>query len=132
MRHTLAAVGPADPDDVWERYAEPAAWPSWSPQIRRVEFDGARIRAGATGAAHGPCGVAVDFEIIAVDEPAHEWSWRVAAPFGVRLFLVHGVSPHAGGTRTTLDIDGAAPFVLGYAPLAQLALNRLVRMRQMR
>ena len=132
MKLTLDATGPADPDDVWERYAAPAAWPSWSPQIRRVDFPGDRISAGASGRVHGPCGVAVDFEIVAVDEPARAWTWRVAGPLGVRMSLGHAVSADAGGSRATLAIDGSSPFVLGYAPIAQLALNRLVRMRQTR
>ncbi|OAA29228.1 hypothetical protein UG55_100339 [Frankia sp. EI5c] len=35
----LDASGPAPPQVCWERYAVPANWPSWAPQIRAVELD---------------------------------------------------------------------------------------------
>ena len=46
----------------------------------------------------------------------------------VRLQLRHWVSegPGAGATTGTV-VRGAAPLVLGYAPLALVALQRLVR-----
>jgi len=34
---TLHATGPLPPAEVWERYAVPARWPEWSPQITGVE-----------------------------------------------------------------------------------------------
>ena len=44
MRQTtvhLSASGEAEPEVVWERYADTTRWSTWSPQIGRVEPDGA-------------------------------------------------------------------------------------------
>lgn len=35
----LDESGPAPPQLCWERYAVPAAWPAWAPQIRAVEVE---------------------------------------------------------------------------------------------
>src|SRR3712207_7069261 len=34
---TLHTTGPIGPDEVWERYAVPARWSQWAPQIRSEE-----------------------------------------------------------------------------------------------
>jgi len=130
MRLTIAAEGRADPETVWDKYIHPGRWHEWSPQIRSVDCADEAIAAGTTGTVHGPCGVGVDFEILTVDEQNCCWSWRVEAA-GVLLTLDHGVaargSAPAAGTRTTLTVDGPAPIVVGYLPLARLAMGRLVR-----
>jgi hypothetical protein len=125
---TLHATGPVDPAEVWERYAVPARWPSWAPHITGVELAVPRLAAGAAGRVHGPGGLALPFEVEAVDEAARRWSWRVhAGP--VTLHLVHWVTAAPdGGTTTGLRTSGPAPVVLGYAPLATWALRRLVRL----
>jgi len=43
------------------------------------------------------------------------------------LVLHHEVVTQGTGSRTTLDISGPAPIVVGYAPIARIALSRLVR-----
>lgn len=143
-RLTLRARGDAPPDLVWERYADLDLWRTWSPQIERVQLDpgegvepdGVRLRAGLEGVVHGPVGIAVRFRVTAVDEGALTWSWRVRPapggriPLPVALDLDHAVLALDDGSETTLTITGAlhaAPLVLGYAPLARLALGRLVR-----
>lgn len=127
MRRGLGASGPLEPAAVWERYAVPALWSTWSPQITRVDSTSARLTAGTTGVVHGPLGVRVPFEVLSVDETRRRWSWRVRAAL-VTLELVHEVLGRPdGGTDTTLSVTGPAPVVLAYAPLAQLALSRLVR-----
>lgn len=124
----LSVTGPAHPDEVWDRYLRPRRWAEWSPQIRRVERSDEEIRAGTTGRVWGPPGLAVDFTVTAVDPAARTWSWGVRVLLlGTHLTLRHGVVAHAGGTRTWLEVRGARPVVLGYAPLARLALARLVR-----
>ncbi|HSK26424.1 MAG TPA: SRPBCC family protein [Jiangellales bacterium] len=129
---TLEARGDASPDTVWERYAEPARWPGWSPQIRRVELDGRRDRLapGLTGAVHSYGPVPVRFTVSAVDEDARTWSWTVSVG-PVHLALDHSVAPDdrvdGRGTLTTLAAHGPWPVLLAYAPLARLALGRLVR-----
>lgn len=123
---TLRATGAADASTAWERYAVPALWPSWSPQISRVETAAQRIAPGAVGKVIGPLGAGVRFVIDEVDEAARTWTWRVrVGPATLRLF--HSVDGHGDGAATILRVQGPMPLVAGYAPLAQLALRRLVR-----
>jgi uncharacterized protein YndB with AHSA1/START domain len=132
----LTATGDASPDVVWERYAEPSQWPSWSPQIRRVDPAHARVAPGLRGVVHGPLGVGAAFRVLAVDEAARTWRWLVRPRVGVlipiELELAHSVLPRlAGGSLATVTITAASwaatAFAAGYAPIAQLALTRLVR-----
>ncbi len=122
---TIHAGGAAVPDDAWERYAVPARWPDWAPQLARVRSAARRIAPGVTGSVYGPGGVRLDFEIDSVDEAARRWSWHVwRGP--LRLRLQHGVRAHGSGSRTWLTVEGPLPVVIGYAPIARLALGRLV------
>jgi hypothetical protein len=121
---TLSARGKASPDVVWERYADLDAWSQWSPQIRGVSAPDRRLRPGLEGQVRGPLGVRVAFTI--TDVQARSWSWQVRLPLGVRLELGHDVTAHGDGAATGLRVTGPAPLVLGYAPIAQLALHRLV------
>ncbi|MGY1622345.1 SRPBCC family protein [Geodermatophilus sp. SYSU D00965] len=124
---TLHATGPEAPAEVWERYAVPARWPEWAPQITGVELPVPRLAAGVHGRVRGPLGVALPFVVDAVDEPARRWSWTVALG-PVRLHLLHWVAEGPdGGSTTGLRMAGPAPLVLGYAPLARWAIGRLVR-----
>lgn len=126
---TLTARGDATPDLVWERYARTDLWSSWSPQIRDVQYVAPRIAAGTDGHVVGPLGLRVHFVIETVDETARTWRWRVdVGP--VRLQLLHTVAAdtaQGAATITRLAMTGPAPVLLGYAPLARLALARLVR-----
>ncbi len=126
MRRGTSATGALPPHAVWERYATPSVWPSWSPQIVRVECVPDRLTAGLTGRVHGLFGVTTDFEVLRVDEQRRTWSWR-ATTGPVTLTLHHAVLDVDPGTQTTLEIEGPAVAVLPYAPLAQVALRRLVR-----
>ncbi len=122
----LRAEGDASPDVAWERYAELARWPTWSPQITGVEATGPRLAPGLTGTVRGPLGVRVAFVVLAVDEAARTWSWR-ASLGPVQVELHHGVEARPGGCATWLRSRGLPPVVLAYAPLARLAIGRLVR-----
>ncbi len=123
---SLSAAGAADPAEAWERYARPERWAEWAPQIKRVSASGPRRVAGMTGRVHGPVGVHVDFVVDAVDEDARRWRWTVRrGPLVLRL--EHTVVARPRGCSTSLRIDGPLPIVVGYAPLARLALGRLVR-----
>ncbi|GAB2935508.1 hypothetical protein GCM10027047_35080 [Rhodococcus aerolatus] len=133
MQLRLTAAGPAHPDEVWDRYFRPRRWSEWSPQIRRVERSTEEIRVGTTGRVWGPPGLAVDFTVTDVDPAARTWAWRVRVLLlGTHLALRHGVEARdtddpGAGTRTWLEVRGARVVVTGYAPLARLALSRLVR-----
>ncbi len=123
---TVRARGAAPPEVVWERYAQPRLWPSWSPQIRGVRTPDARIRPGTKGDVLGPLGVRVHFVVDAVDEQARTWAWTVrTGPIVLRL--EHTVMPSGAGTSTGLRMTGPRPILLAYASIAHLALMRLVR-----
>ena len=123
---TLHATGPVGPAEVWDRYLRPARWPEWSPQISRVEATAPRIAQGVTGRVHDPLRTSVPFVVDEVSDAARWWSWQVTVG-PTRLGLAHWVSAGPdGGTTTGLRISGFAPLVLGYAPLALLAIKRLV------
>ena len=77
VKVTVSASGPADPDVVWDRYIHPARWPEWSPQIRSVDYPDDVAHRRWRGTVHGPCGLAVSFEILDVDAEKRCWSWRV-------------------------------------------------------
>ena len=130
---TLRASGDAPAELAWERYADPALWKTWSPQIQRVDVDVPRLVTGATGTVragllpHPTLGV--PFTVLAVDERARTWAWEVRTgplPGLPRLHLEHGVEATATGSSTWLVVRGALPVVATYAPLARLALTRLV------
>ena len=122
---TLGVQGKAGVDVVWERYARPSLWASWSPQISSVDVDGDRILTGLRGTVHALHAVRIPFLITEVDERARTWSWRAQlGPATLRLH--HEVIERADGTRTTLRISGLAPLVFGYLPLARWALRNLV------
>jgi Polyketide cyclase / dehydrase and lipid transport len=123
---TLHATGAVDPATAWERYAVPARWPGWAPQITGVELSEPRLVAGTRGRVRAPFGVALPFVVDTVDEAARRWSWTVTIG-PLRLHLAHWVTDAPdGGTTTGLRISGPGPLVGAYAPLATLALRRLV------
>ncbi|HEX8497864.1 MAG TPA: SRPBCC family protein [Actinomycetales bacterium] len=126
----LSASGDASPELAWQRYERFDLWPTWSPQIRGVQVDAELLAAGLRGTVVGPLGFRVEFHVDAVDAAARTWSWTVrpAWPLAVvELSLVHAVTGLPGGrSTTTLASTGPAPVVLAYAPLALIALRRLV------
>lgn len=126
---TLSTRGAAAPDIAWERYADPAAWATWAPQIQRVETDAARIAAGVHGTVHAGLlrrpTLPVRFRVLTVDESARTWSWQVRVAL-LTLRLEHGVTEEVEGSGTWLRVHGPLPVVAAYAPLARLALGRLV------
>ncbi|MFI1990928.1 SRPBCC family protein [Actinoplanes sp. NPDC020271] len=126
-RRHIQVRGPRAADAVWESYVRPQRWPQWSPQIRAVDYPGETLRPGTGGVVHGPAGLRVRFRVLAVDPtgPVRSWSWAVSVA-GLRLVLRHTVESVDAGTRTGLTVDGPAPVVLSYLPVARWALRRLV------
>ncbi|MEW1952294.1 SRPBCC family protein [Terrabacter sp. NPDC080008] len=126
MRSSITVTGDAEPAIAWSRYENLSLWPTWSPQISDVIAATPTLSTGLTGLVVGPLGVRVPFEVLDVDAEAMEWRWHVR--YGpVQATLEHTVRSAPGGCATGLVIDGPALVVLGYRPLAQLALGRLVR-----
>jgi hypothetical protein len=124
---TIHQTGRADAPTVWRRYLHPRLWPTWSPQILSVQCADDTIRVGSTGVVHAVLGVRVPFEVTAVDPVAMRWSWIARLPLGIELRLTHTVDAVAFGTTTGLGVTGPAPVVLGYLPVAAVALRKLVR-----
>jgi len=122
----VRVTGPVPPARVWERYAVPARWAGWAPQIRGVDASADRIAPGVGGTVRGPLGVRVAFVVTDVDERGRTWAWDVRCG-PVRMHLRHGVEPEPRGAATWLIIDGPAPVVAVYLPVARVALGRLVR-----
>jgi hypothetical protein len=126
---SLQAHGSAPATLAWERYADPALWSTWAPQIQRVDTGIQRLAAGGTGTVRAGLlrrpTLGISFRVLAVDEPAREWAWE--AWFGpLRLRLEHGVEAHLAGSSTWLRVHGPLPVILAYAPVARIALGRLV------
>ena len=130
-RLRLAATGPVDPDEVWDRYTRPGRWSAWSPHLREVDYPQAVVQPGTTGRVTGVGGVVAVFRIDAVDHEARTWSWSVRSG-PLRLSFDHGVDPCGGapgqvaGSTAWLVTHALWPVAIGYAPLARLALTRLV------
>ena len=127
----LSATGPVHPDEVWDRYTRPARWPGWSPHLREVDYPEAVVRPGTTGRVTGAGGVVAVFRVDAVDHAAHTWSWSVRSG-PLRLSFDHGVDAAGGapgqvdGSTAWLVTHALWPVAVGYAPLARVALRRLV------
>ncbi|GAA1427866.1 hypothetical protein GCM10009616_06180 [Microlunatus lacustris] len=122
----LTAEGPAPVGIVWQRYVETARWPDWSPQITRVDADAERIARGVSGTVHAVGGLRLRFTITDVDLVARRWSWLVRLG-PVQLDLHHEVrAVPGGGSVTGLVLQGPTAVVTAYAPLAWVALRRLV------
>lgn len=122
----VRVTGPLPAARVWERYAVPARWSGWAPQIRAVDASAGRIAPGVTGRVRGPLGIAVTFVVTDVDERRRTWAWDVRCG-PLRMQLRHGVEPDPRGAATWLVVRGPAPLVVAYLPVARVALNRLVR-----
>ncbi|WP_405550558.1 SRPBCC family protein [Streptomyces sp. NBC_01171] len=125
-RVTLRASGAACPETVWERYASVDQWASWSPQIRAVHCLGRRLRPGMSGTVESVAGIRAAFVVEAVDDDRRTWTWRVRLG-RVRIRLHHEVRPRGRGTTTSLTMHGPRFVLFAYAPLARLALHRLVQ-----
>lgn len=123
---SLEVSGPLAPAAVWERYAVPAHWPDWLPQIDRVHLSTPRLAPGATGRLHAPMGISIPFTVDGVDEAARRWSWTIRVGL-LRIRLEQWVDDGpGGGTTAGMRVSGPGPLVAGYAGQAQAALERLV------
>lgn len=121
----IEATGSAPPDIAWQRYTDPRVWPQWAPHIRGVEGLSQPVTPGDQGTVVGPLGLRVAFTIASVDPEQRRWVWDVHVPTrDVRL--EHGIDPAGTGSTAWVDIHLPAPLVRLYAPLARMALRRLV------
>lgn len=127
----LSATGALDPEAVWERYTQPVWWPAWAPHLREVDYPDAVVRPGTTGRVTGVGGLVAVFRVDAVDHEARRWTWSVRSG-PLRLSFDHGVdaaepgSGHPNGSTAWLVTRALWPVAVGYAPVARIALGRLV------
>ena len=122
----LEARGPASVDEAWRRYAEIPLWPTWAPQISRVQASSDHLALGVRGTVYVLGVLPFPFTVTSCRPESRTWSWLVQIG-PIELALTHGVEADGTGTRTTLDIEGPAPVVFAYAPVARIALGCLVR-----
>ncbi|HEY8018599.1 MAG TPA: SRPBCC family protein [Actinomycetota bacterium] len=122
MRTRIEARGTASAATMWAAYADSSRWADWAPQIRRVEPLGP-LEVGLRGRVDGPFFSRARFEVTHVDETTRRWSWKVAIG-PAHLAIDHEVREGA----TAVVIEGPAPLVLAYAPVARLALTRLANL----
>src|SRR4051794_27731736 len=129
----VEASGITRPDAVWRRFTSPSQWPSWAPQIRDVTSTDSRLRLGGTGRVLGPGPLALDYEVIEVDDGLRVWSWEVAIG-RARIRMRHYVLPTTdGGSRAVMQVHGpAAVPAQAYRPVARAALRRLVARLRLR
>ncbi|QBR92246.1 SRPBCC family protein [Nocardioides euryhalodurans] len=120
------AEGPLSPAEVWERYTHASLWSSWAPQVRGVSGAHDPVRAGDRGWVRGPFPLRLPYTVLAVDEGARRWSWQVGIGV-VSVVMEHGVDPAPAGSRAWLRIEVPGPLAAPYAPIARMALRRLVR-----
>jgi hypothetical protein len=126
----------APPETAWALLAAPACWPSWAPQIRRVEGPAA-LAQGDRIVVHGPFPVRVT-ATIATLVAGSRWDWVVHLPGPFRLFGAHVVEPRTGGCRILVHqrLLGPGTAILGpaglaaYAPIARHAVRRLARLAE--
>ena len=125
-RLTLSAAGGASPGRPGSATRRSRAGPGG----RRRSARSPAARRGSAPAPPAACarslGVGVDFVVDSVDETARVWVWTVRKG-PLTLHLDHRVVSEGSGTRTTLGMAGPLPVLLAYAPLARLAIGRLVR-----
>lgn len=127
---TVSARGALPAAQAWQRYADLRLWSSWAPQVQGVRSEATFLAEGVTGSVRAGLLPAptlpVPFRVDRVDAAAMTWTWTVhLGP--VSMTLDHGVAPEGDGSTTWLRVRGPAPVVLAYAPLARVALRRLVR-----
>ena len=126
MPFTVSAKGAASPEEVWARYTQPERWPTWAPHMKRAIYPYPRIVEGTFGRVYAYGGFSLPFSIDALDADGWTWGWSVYVA-GQRIELKHGVVAGASHTRAWVSIGLPLPIALGYAPIAKLALRRLVR-----
>lgn len=125
MKRRIEVIGRAPTDRAWERYHEIRNWSGWAPQIRSVRADAQTLTPGAQGTVHGPAGLSIAFRVLEVDAGSRTWSWT-ARRWGLKVHMHHDLVELRGGTRAGLTLTGPAVVVAPYAPIARLALKRLV------
>lgn len=122
----ISATGDRPLEEVWARYVRPELWSAWAPQIRSVQCADEVVAAGSRGTVRGPALIRVPFVVESVDLEARRWTWRAGVgPLGVRM--EHGVEDTGDGVRAWARIHLPAVVALPYAPIARIALRRLVR-----
>lgn len=128
----LKISGPAEVDLVWARLTDFDLWPTWSPQILRVESEDDRIRRGAVGTVRSLAAIGIPFVITEHDETARSWSWIVRLGL-VTATMHHRVSSHQRahsrphGSKVDFTIESHPVLAAAYLPAAAVALTRLVK-----
>lgn len=121
---TVTRKGPASAGAMWARYVDPKRWPEWSPHIRDASLP-SPIKAGTHGEVRSFFGLRIPVHVLAVDSKKRTWSWE-ASIAGASVTMVHVVRDG----ETEVRLSGPDWLVRLYAPLAGVALGRLVRVTE--
>lgn len=98
---THTADTPHSAAAVFARWADPAGWPEWDPEVRDVMFSGSAVR-GARGRIRPTSGPATTFAIVAFEQD-RTFTNASSLP-GARLVFDHRVFASATGSRVTVSV----------------------------
>lgn len=124
-RLTVRARGSRPVHETWERFVRPAIWPRWAPQITATRCRDERVRRGLHGLVRAIGGIVARFRVDAVDDLRMRWAWTVRAG-RLLVRMEHGVERDGDGSAAWARIHAPLPLAALYAPVAALALRRLV------
>lgn len=117
----------AEPDRVWELYAQPERWREWAPHLRSPKGLGhPEVEPGSSGRIY-LAGLAPIWAEVTSLRPGRSWTWRVGV-----TELTHTVEPRdRGGSVIGLAMRAPLPVEIAirmsYAPLTRLLLHNLAR-----
>lgn len=105
------------PSAVFKAWVEPMVWPTWDPEVKRVEWDGqaALGKRGKVWPAAGPPAVFAFTEIVPDQRVVNE-----SVLPGGRIVVHHEVTPVNGGARASVVVGITGPL----APLWALLLRK--------
>ncbi len=113
--------GPAGKHEMWARCRDPEWWPTWMTGVRRVQAH-ELLEPGLEGELELAGGLRARFEVIDVDDRSAAWTRVVRlGPFRVRI------EQRVDEGFAWIEVSGAFPLPLLYAPIARGSLSRLLR-----
>ena len=101
----------ATPEQLWERYADPASWPAWDDGTESVSVEGP-MAVGTRGRLKPKGGPTTTFEFTQV-EPGRGFTDVTRLPLArlplARLEFAHRIDPDENGTRFTHRVTITGP-----------------------
>lgn len=101
----------APPSAIWDRYVDPATWPTWAHNTKRAAFDGP-LALGMTGRVQPDRGPA-QAVVVTSFEPGRILETEVRPP-GARMTFSYAIAPTPGGGRVRHRIEMHGPLAQVY------------------